>query len=195
MPPIKKAHSNAKGVLSLVPLPKIDEIYACLKGSKVFSTLDMHSGYHHVEMTEEATPKTAFILAANLEKWEFLRCPFGLAQALAYFQRLINEVLAPFDFAFGYLDDILIYSPDVETHLKHLKLIFQRVHDVDLKLKMEKCSFLKKHIQYLGHIISGNGIKLVPEKLSSIQQMPHPYTLKEVKQFLGLVGYYREFIP
>ena len=195
LPPVKKAHSNAKGVLSLVPLPKIDKIYACLAGSKVFSTLDMRSGYHHVEMTEEARPKTAFTLPANLGKWEFLRCPFGLTQALAYFQRLINEVLAPFDFAFGYLDDILIYSPDVETHLKHLELIFQRLHEVDLKLKMEKCSFLKKHIQYLGYIVSGHGIKPVPEKLSSIQQMPHPYIPKEVKQFLGLVGYYRKFIP
>ena len=194
MPPVKKAHSNAKGVLSLVPLPKIDEIYACLKGSKVFSTLDRCSGYHHVEMTEEVRPKTAFTLPDNLGKWEFLRCPFGLAQAPAYFQRLINEVLAPFDFAFGYLDDILIYSPDVETHLKHLELIFQRLREVDLELKMEKCSFLKKHIQYLGHIVSGDGIKPVPEKLSSIQQMPHPYTPKEVKQFLGLVGYYRKFI-
>ena len=125
LPPVKKAHSNAKGVLSLVPLPKIDEIYACLKGSKVFSTLDMRSGYHHVEMTEEARPKTAFTLPANLGKWEFLRCSFGLAQAPTCFQRLINEVLAPFDFAFGYLDDILIYSPDVKTHLKHLELIFQ----------------------------------------------------------------------
>ena len=195
LPPVKKAHSNAKGVLSLVPLPKIDEIYGCLKGSKVFSTLDMRSGYHHVEMTEEARPKTAFTLPANLGKWEFLHCPFGLAQAPAYFQRLINEVLAPFDFAFGYLDDILIYSPDVETHLKHLELIFQRLREVDLKLKMEKCSFLKKHIQYLGHIVSGDGIKPVPEKLSSIQQMPCPYMPKEVKQFLGLVGYYRKFIP
>ena len=194
MPPVKKAHSNAKGVLSLVPLPKIDEIYACLKGSEVFSTLDMRSGYHHVEMTEEARPKTAFTLPANLGKWEFLRCPFGLAQAPAYFQRLINEVLAPFDFAFGCLD-ILIYSPEVETHLKHLELIFQRLCEVDLRLEMEKCSFLKKHIQYLGHIVSGNRIKPVPEKLSSIQQMPHPYTLKEVKQFLGLVDFYRKFIP
>ena len=78
----------------------------------------MRSAYHHVEMTEEARP-------ANLGKWEFLRCPFGLAQAPAYFQRLINKVLVPFDFAFGYLDDILIYSPNVKTHLQHLELIFQ----------------------------------------------------------------------
>ena len=155
----------------------------------------MRSGYHHVEMTKDAHPKTAFTLPANLGKWEFLRCPFGLAQAPAYFQRLINEVLAPFDFDFGYLDDILIYSPDVATHLKHLEQIFERLHEVDLKLKMEKCSFLKKHIQYLGHIVSGDGIRPVPEKLNSIQNMPRPYTSTEVKQFLGLVGYYRKFIP
>ena len=195
LPPVKKAHSNAKGVLSLVPLPKIDEIYAKLKDSKVFSTLDMRSGYHHVEMTWEARPKTAFTLPANLGKWEFLRCPFGLAQAPAYFQRLINEVLAPFDFTFGYLDDILIYSSDVATHLKHLEHFFERLREVNLKLKMEKCSFLKKHIQYLGHIVSGDGIRPVPEKLNSIQNMPRPYTSTEVKQFLRLVGYYRKFIP
>ena len=154
----------------------------------------MRSGYHHVEMKREVHPKSAFNLPANLGKSEFLRCPFGLAQAPAYFQRLINEVLAPFDFAFGYFDDILIYSPDVATHLKHLEQIFGRLCEVDLKLKMEKCSFLKKHIQYLGHIVSGDGIRPVPEKLNSIQNMPHPYTSTEVKQFLGLVGYYRKFI-
>ena len=161
----------------------------------ILATIPYFDGTGGVEMTEEARPKTAFTLPANLGKWKFLHFPFGLAQAPAYFQRLINEVLAPFNFAFGYLGDILIYSPDVETHLRHLELIFQRLREVGLKLKMEKCSFLKKHIQYLGHIVSGDGIKPVPEKLSSIQQMPRPYTLKEVKQFLGLVGYYRKFIP
>ena len=85
----------------------------------------MRSGYHHLEMTLQSGPKTAFILPANLGKWEFKRCAFGLAQAPAYFQRLINEVLAPFDFAFGYLDDILTYSLDLMTHFQHLEKIFQ----------------------------------------------------------------------
>ena len=117
------------------------------------------------------------------------------AQAPAYYQQLVNEVLAPFDFAFGYLDDILIYSPDIKTHLKHLRLEFERLRKADLKLKLKKCSFLKEHIQYLGHIISGDGITPVPEKPDSIQTMPIPYNPKEVKQFLGLVEYYRKFIP
>ena len=144
----------------------------------------MRSGYHHLVLSKESRPKSAFV--TPLGKWEFKRCPFGLAQAPAYFQRLINEVLAPFDFAFGYLDDILIFSPDIETHLQHLESIFARLQEVGLKLKKEKCSFIKAHIQYLGHIISGEGITPVPEKLDSIDDMPPPRTPKEVKQFLGI---------
>ena len=118
-----------------------------------------------------------------------------MAQAPAYFQRLVNEVLSGLTFAFGYLDDILIFSPDMETHLKHLRILFKRFRSTDLKLKEVKCNFLKKHIQYLGHIISGESITSVPEKLESIQKMLPPQNPKEVKQFLGLIGYYRKFVP
>ena len=105
----------------MVPLPKIDKIYVRLQGSGVYSILDMRSGYHHLVLDKGSRPKSAFI--TPLGKWEFKRCPFGLAQAPAYFQRLI-KVLAPFNFALGYIDDILIYSPDIETHLQHLEAIF-----------------------------------------------------------------------
>ena len=98
-------------------------------------------------------------------------------------------------FAFGYLDDILVYSPDMETHLEHLRSLFVKLREADLKFKEVKCNFLKKHIQYLGHIVSGKGITLVPEKLESIQKMPPPKTPKEVKQFLGLIGYNHKFVP
>ena len=193
LPPVKKAFSKAKGILTLVPLPKIDEIYAHLKDSKIYSTFDMQSGYYHMVLSEKSRPKSAFVSAYG--KWEFKRCPFGLAQAPAYFQRLVNEVLSSLTFAFGYLDDILIFSPDMETHLKHLRVLFERLRSADLKLKEVKCNFLKKHIQYLGHIISGEGIAPVPEKLESIQKMLPPRNPKEVKQFLGLIGYYRKFVP
>ena len=139
--PVKKPHSKDIGVLTLVPLPKIDEIYDRLQGSIVYSTLDIRSGYYHMELTKKSQAKLAFV--SPLGKWEFKRYPFGLSQALAYFQRLINEVLAPFDFAFGYLDDILIYSSNVPTHIKHLEKIFQRLRETQLKLKMDKCNFLK----------------------------------------------------
>ena len=193
LPKVNKAHSKAKGVLTLVPLPKIDEIYARLKGSKVYSGFDARSGYHHMELSAKARPKSAFVTPTD--KYEFTRCPFGLTQAPAYFQRLINKVLADLDFAFGYLDDILIYSPDVPTHLVHMRQLFQRLREADLKLNREKCNFFKSHIQYLGHLISGEGIKPLPEKLESIKEMPPPTTPKEVKQFLGLIGYYRKFVP
>ena len=193
LPPVKKAFSKAKGISTLVPLPKIDEIYARLKDSKIYSTFDMRSGYYHMVLSEESRPKSAFVSAYG--KWEFKRCPFGLAQAPAYFQRLVNEVLSGLTFAFGYLDDILIFSPDMEMHLKHLRILFERLRSADLKLKEIKCNFLKKHIQYLGHIISGEGIAPVQEKLESIQNMLPPRNPKEVKQFLGLIGYYRKFVP
>ena len=193
LPPVKKAFSKAKGVLTLVPLPKIDEIYACLKDSKIYSTFDMQSGYYHMVLSEESRPKSAFVSAYG--KWEFKRCPFGLAQAPAYFQRLVNEVLCSLTFAFGYLDNILVFSPDMESHLEHLRTLFNRLRSADLKLKEIKCNFLKKHIQYLGHIVSGKGITPLPKKLESIQKMLPPRTPKEVKQFLGLTQYYRKFVP
>ena len=153
----------------------------------------MRSGYYHIVLSEESRPKSVFV--SSFGKWELKRCPFGLAQALAYFQRLVNEVLSGLTFAFGYLDDILLFSPDMETHLEHLSILFERLQGADLKLKEVKRNFLKKHIQYLGHIVSGEGITPLPEKLDSIQKMLPPKTLKEVKQFLGLIGYYRKFIP
>ena len=196
LPPVNRAHSKAQGILTLVPLPKIDEIYAQLQGSKVFSAIDMRSGYFHLGLSEEAKPKTAFVPGGpHGAKYQFNRCPFGLSQAPAYFQRLVYEVLRRITFAFGYLDDILIFSPDNETHLKHLKEVFQRLREADLKLKASKCNFFKKYIQYLGHLVSGEGIEPLPEKLESLKDMPPPTNPKEVKQFLGLAGYYRKFVP
>ena len=196
LPPVNKAHSKAKGIVTLVPLPKIDEIYAQLQGSKIFSALDMRSGYFHIELSEEAKPKTAFVPGGpHGSKYQFNRCPFGLSQAPAYFQRLVHEVLRGLPFTFGYLDDILIFSSRVEAHLEHLRKVFLRLKEAKLKLKASKCSFFKKHIQYLGHLVSGDGIEPLPEKLEAVENMPPPKTPKEVRQFLGLVGYYRKFVP
>ena len=98
-------------VLTLVPLPKIDEIYAKLEGSTIYSTFDMRSGYYHLELNKESQPKSAFVVGGPKGgKWEFKRCPFGLTQAPAYFQMLVNKVLEGLEFTFGYLDEILIFS-------------------------------------------------------------------------------------
>ena len=195
-PPVIKAHSKAKGILTFVPLPKIDEIFAKLRGSQIYSTFDMRSGYYHLELSKEAQAKTAFVIGGPIGgKWEFKVCPFGLTQAPAYFQRLVHQVLEGLPFAFGYPDDILIFSETVEEHLKHVRTLFQRLRQAKLKLTARKCSFLKRHVQYLGHLISGKGVEPVPEKLQSLREMTPPKTQKEVRRFLGFAGYYRKFIP
>ena len=193
LPEVEKT-TGGKGCISLVPLPEIDELYARLQEYKVFSTLDLRSRYYHIGLSESAKPKTAFVIA-GIGKYQFNRVPFGLAQAPAYFQTLINKVLTGLDFTMGYLDDIIIFSRLEEEHLIHLEKVFQRLQEAGLKLKLQKCSFLKKHIQYLGHLLSDEGIQPLPEKLESIKNMPRLKNQKEVKQFLGLVGYYRKFVP
>ena len=142
LPPVKKAFSKAKGILTLVPLLRIDEIYVRPKGYGIYSTFDMRSGYYHMALSERARPKTGFVSAYG--KWEFKRCPFGLAQAPTYFQTLVNEVLSGLDFAFGYLDDILAFSPNMATHLQYLRCLFEMLRAANLKLKEIKCNFLKK---------------------------------------------------
>ena len=129
-------------------------------------------------------------------KWQFKRTLFGLSQAPAYFHLLMDKVLMGCsNFAMGYLDDIIIFSKTEEEHLQHLEEIFTRLCNFGLKMKPEKCSFFKKHIQYLGHLVSEKGFEPLPEKLASIRKMPVPWTAKEVKQFLRIIGYYQKFVP
>ena len=189
-PEVTKA-DGGKGCISLIPLPKIDELYAKLKGYKVFSSLDLRSGYYHIRLAESAKPKSAFLLS-SLGKYQFNRVPFGLTQVPAYFQKLINDMLKGCNFAMGYLDDIIIYS---RSEKECLEEIFTRLKAAGLKLKLEKCCFFKNHIQYLGHLLSAEGIQPLPEKLESIAKMLAPKDPKEVKQFLGPAGYYRKFVP
>ena len=164
-------------------------MFSKLGGATIFSTIDLHSGYYHIGLTRESRAKSAFVVPMG--KWQFKRTPFELSQAPTYFQLLIDKVLMGCSsFAMGYLDDIIIFSKTEEEHLQHLEEIFVRLRKFGLKMKREKCSFFKKHIQYLGHLVSEKGFELLPEKLESIRKMPAPRTAKEVKQFLGLIAYY-----
>ena len=182
---------KTKGQISIHPLPKIDEMYVKLKGAKVFSTIDLRSGYHHITFGKSSRAKTAFVMPFS--KYEFLMVPFGLALAPAYFQLLMNKVLHGLDFAMMYLDNIIIFSEN--EHLKHLDTVFSHLREAGLKMKRSKCDFFKKEIHYLGHLISTEGISPLPNKLDCIQHMPVPKTVKEIKQFLGLTGYYQKFVP
>ena len=192
--PEVKRTDKGTGCLSLYPLPKIDEMFSKLGGATIFSTIDLRSGYYHIGLTQESRAKSAFVVPMG--KWQFKCTPFGLSQAPAYFQLLIDKVLMGCSsFVMGYLDDIIIFSKTEEEHLQHLEEIFVRLRKFGLKMKREKCSFFKKHIQYLGHLVSEKGFEPLPEKLESIRKMPAPRTAKEVKQFLGLIGYYQKFVP
>ena len=184
---------KTKGQISIHPLPKIDEMYVKLKGAKVFSTIDLRSGYHHIALGKSSRAKTTFVIPFG--KYEFLMVPFGLAQAPAYFQLLMNKVLKGLKFAMMYLDDIIIFSQDETQHLEHLEIVFSRLRETGLKMKRSKCDFFKSEIHYLGHLISPEGISPLPNKLDSIKHMPVPNSAKEIKQFLGLTGYYRKFVP
>ena len=187
--PEVKQTDKGTGCLSLYPLPKIDEMFSKLGGARIFSTIDLRSGYYHIGVTRESRAKSAFVVPMG--KWQFKCMPFGLSQAPAYFQLLIDKVLMGCsNFVMGYLDDIIIFSKTKEEHLQHLEEIFVRLRKFGLKMKCEKCSFFKKHIQYLGHLVSERGFEPLPEKLESIHKMPALRTAKEVKQFLGLIGYY-----
>ena len=168
-------------------------MYAKLKGAKVFSTIDLRSGYHHIALGKSSRAKTAFVMPFG--KYEFLMVPFGLAQAPAYFQLLMNKVLKGLKFTMTYLDDIIIFSQDELQHLEHLETVFSHLQEAGLKMKRSKCDFFKSEIHYLGHQISPEGISPLPNKLDSIRHMPVPNSVKEIKQFLGLTGYYRKFVP
>ena len=192
-PEVKRIDKDT-GCLSLYPLPKMEKMFSKLRGATIFSTIDLRSGYYHIGLTQESRAKSAFLVPMG--KWQFKSTPFGLSQAPAYFQLLIDKVLIGCSsFAMGYLDDIIIFSKTEEEHLQHLEEIFVRLRKFGLKMKCEKCSFFKKHTQYLRHLVSEKGFELLPEKLESIHKMPAPRTAKEVKQFLGLIGYYQKFVP
>ena len=190
---IKRADKST-WCLSLYPLLKIDEMFARLNGSRIFSTIDLRSGYYHIGLTKGSRPKSASVVPMG--KFEFLRTPFCLSQVPAYFQLLIYNVLQGCSkFAIGYLDNIIIFSRTEKEHLEHLEKIFRKLREYGLKMKREKCNFFKKHLQYLGHLVLEEGFEPLPEKIKSIKNMPLPKTVKEVKQFLGLAGYYHKFVP
>ena len=141
--PEVKRTDKGTDCLSLYPLPKIDEMFSKLGGATIFSTIDLHSGYYHIGLTRESRAKSAFVVPMG--KWQFKRTPFGLSQAPAYFQLLIDKVLMGCSsFAMGYLDDIIIFSKTEEEHLQHIEEIFVRLRKFGLKMKREKCSFFKK---------------------------------------------------
>ena len=176
------------------PLPNISDILSSIKSAKVFSCLDLKSGYYQIEMQEEDKPKTAFVCFKGL--YEFNVLPFGLSAAPPVFQELMNKVLKPAlnKYAFAYLDDIIIFSENFSQHIAHVQEIFSLLRKAGLKLKLSKCNFGVDKVKYLGHEISSRGITPDPEKIKVIKKLKRPYTVREARSFLGMAGYYRRFV-
>jgi transposase InsO family protein len=177
-----------------MPMPLIHEVLDRLQGARYFTTLDVAWGYWHIEMDPDSIDKTAFV--TNEGHYEWLVLPFGLKNAPATFQRIIQQILGPLLYrgAINYLDDFIIYSETFDEHMRLLDDVLQRLSDHNIKLKMSKCHFAKKEVTYLGHVVSYNTVKPSPAKIEAVQRFPVPNTLRKVREFLGLTGYYRRFI-
>ena len=185
---------NAKTRRDSFPLPRIDESLDALKDSAYFSTLDLASGYYQVAMDEQDREKTAFITPFGL--YEFNRMPFGLCSAPATFQRLMTSSMNDliFRIVLVYLDDILVYSHDFQSHLDRLRMVFQRLREVGLTLNLQKCRFCQTEVKYLGYAISAGGIATDEEKIQVVRDWPEPKTLRQLRSFLGFASYYRRFV-
>uniref|UniRef100_A0A3B1JKD5 Gypsy retrotransposon integrase-like protein 1 n=1 Tax=Astyanax mexicanus TaxID=7994 RepID=A0A3B1JKD5_ASTMX len=177
------------------PLPRVEESLDALGNAQWFSTLDLTAGYFQVAVKDSDREKTAVTTPFGLFQWS--RMPFGLCNAPATFQRLMGVVLGDlaFDILLVYLDDIIIFSRDFKSHCERLELVFNRLRHHGLKLKPSKCFLLKPEVKFLGHIISAKGVQVDAEKVRVLETWPIPKTVKDIRQVLGFMSYYRRFVP
>ncbi|CAK9834632.1 Retrovirus-related Pol polyprotein from transposon 17.6 [Anthophora retusa] len=186
---------NENSVADAYPLPNITEILDQLGSAKYFSTFDLASGFHQIGIAEKDAEKTAF--STPYGHYQFNRMPFGLRNAPSTFQRLMDSVLSGLqgNEMFVYLDDIVIYASSLTEHNIKFNKLAERLRKANLSLQPDKCEFLRKEVAYLGHVIGRDGVKPDPRNIEAVRKFPVPKTAKNIKQFLGLAGYYRRFIP
>jgi hypothetical protein len=182
---------NEVTIKNKYPLPRIDILFDQLTGARVFSKIDLRSGYHQIRIRPEDIPKTAFTTRYGL--FEYLVMSFGLTYASAHFTYLMNSIFMPEldKFVVVFIDDILLYSKNEEEHARHLRIILTRLREHQLYAKFSKCTFWLEEIQFLGHVLSAKGIAVDPSKVKDILEWKPPTTVHQVRSFLGLAGYYR----
>ena len=185
---------NAATIKDSYPLPRMDDSIDALSGSSWFSTLDLASGYWQVEVEERDRPKTAFTTGSGL--YQFTVMPFGLCNAPATFERLMELVLAgvPWQVCLLYLDDIIVHAKTFEAELERLRTVFMRLRTAGLKLSPKKCHLFKKRVVFLGHVVSEEGVLTDPDKITAVCDWPTPTSASSLRSFLGLCSYYRRFV-
>lgn len=185
---------NEKTISDRYPMPEINYVIDQLKGQQYFITLDLASGFHQIKMKEGDIEKTAFSI--NNGKYEFTRMPFGLKNAPAIFQRAIDDVLREHigKICYVYIDDVIIFGKSLDEVLKNLEIILKALNNANLKIQLDKSEFLHKEIEFLGYVITADGLKPNIKKIEAIEKYPEPTTIKELRSFLGMMGYYRRFV-
>jgi hypothetical protein len=205
LPPVKKKNGtwricvdfralNRVTKKNAYPLPRIDESYCTLRDARYFTSLDLRSGYYQVRLLGSAKEKTAF--TCRYGHFQFKELPFGLTNAPATFQNVMNATLAKYidKSCMVYLDDIIVYSRTKREHEQHVLEILRALEDAGFVLSEEKCEWAQPELPYLGHIISGEGVRVNPEKVSAINDWKRPENITELRGFLNIAGYYRRFI-
>jgi hypothetical protein len=185
---------NRITVKNSYPLPRVDELFDRLQGARYFSKIDLRSGYHQIRIAPEDVPKTAF--RTRYGHYEFLVLPFGLTNAPATFMHLMHQAMRPLldECALVFLDDILIYSKTLEDHQQHVRRVLDALREQKLYAKESKCEFFKHEVEFLGHRVGRDGVRMMEDKVQAIREWPTPRSVRDVRAFLGTAGYYRKFI-
>ena len=175
-------------------MPLVADSLDALSGTQYFISLDLKSGYWQIQLHSAARDKTAFVTHNGL--YEFLVMPFGLTNSGASLQRLMGHIIRGLEYrlALIYVDDIIIFSKSVDEHLAHLEEGFRRLTDANVNLNPKKCSFVKQKVEYLGHVVTPDGVKPNPEKVRIVRDFPVPKNLKTLRAFMGLANYFRRFV-
>ena len=185
---------NRVTIKNKYPLPRIDDLFDQLRGSRYYSKIDLRTGYHQLRIREEDIPKTVF--RTRYGHFEFLVMPFGLTNAPAAFMDMMHRIFRPYldQFVIVFIDDILIYSKSREEHVQHLRQVLLTLREHKLYAKKSKCEFWMKEVKFLGHVVSEEGVTVDPAKVEAVMNWDQPENATKVQSFLGLAGYYRRFV-